>query len=145
MDRAVIPQDKHLIGHSRFSSCSSSSLSPKPQAECSKKANMSGEYMTCIAAGNENAFHAKNEVVMSKNNCFAHQHEEENSHNNNDDDDLADVGVNNDSDEEDMADEVLCPVPGLDNINYGRFSGHTAAWVNQRYPRLSSLLYMNTT
>ncbi|AIN95310.1 6-phosphofructo-2-kinase/fructose-2,6-biphosphatase, putative [Leishmania panamensis] len=44
-------------------------------------------------------------------------------------------------DEEEIGDEVLCPVPGLDNINFGRFSGHTAAWVKEKYPRLSALLY----
>ncbi|KAG5487752.1 hypothetical protein LSCM1_08118 [Leishmania martiniquensis] len=43
--------------------------------------------------------------------------------------------------EEEIGDEVLCPVPGLDNINFGRFSGHTAAWVKEKYPRLSALLY----
>ncbi|CAG9567306.1 putative 6-phosphofructo-2-kinase/fructose-2,6-bipho sphatase [Leishmania major strain Friedlin] len=46
-----------------------------------------------------------------------------------------------DADEEDVGDEVLCAVPGLDNINFGRFSGHTAAWVKEKYPRLSALLY----
>ncbi|CBZ23213.1 uncharacterized protein [Leishmania mexicana MHOM/GT/2001/U1103] len=46
-----------------------------------------------------------------------------------------------DAEEEDVGDEVLCAVPGLDNINFGRFSGHTAAWVKEKYPRLSALLY----
>ena len=45
------------------------------------------------------------------------------------------------SENEETCDEVLCPVPGLDNINYGRFSGHTAAWVKEKYPRLSAILY----
>ncbi|KPI84197.1 putative 6-phosphofructo-2-kinase/fructose-2 6-biphosphatase [Leptomonas seymouri] len=46
-----------------------------------------------------------------------------------------------DGSEAEMCDEVLCPVPGLDNINYGRFSGHAAAWVKEKYPRLSAMLY----
>ncbi|KAG5488054.1 hypothetical protein LSCM4_08279 [Leishmania orientalis] len=46
-----------------------------------------------------------------------------------------------DDEEGEIGDEVLCPVPGLDNINFGRFSGHTAAWVREKYPRLSALLY----
>ncbi|KAG5486989.1 hypothetical protein CUR178_08417 [Leishmania enriettii] len=46
-----------------------------------------------------------------------------------------------DDEEAEIGDEVLCPVPGLDNINFGRFSGHTAAWVREKYPRLSALLY----
>ncbi|GET85584.1 6-phosphofructo-2-kinase/fructose-2,6-biphospha ta se,putative [Leishmania tarentolae] len=46
-----------------------------------------------------------------------------------------------DADDADVGDEVLCAVPGLDNINFGRFSGHTAAWVKEKYPRLSALLY----
>lgn len=51
------------------------------------------------------------------------------------------TGSTSGSDSEEMCDEVLCPVPGLDNINYGRFSGHTAAWVKEKYPRLSAMLY----
>ncbi|KAG5512410.1 hypothetical protein GH5_08261 [Leishmania sp. Ghana 2012 LV757] len=46
-----------------------------------------------------------------------------------------------DDEEGEIGDEVLCPVPGLDNINFGHFSGHTAAWVREKYPRLSALLY----
>ncbi|KAG5511941.1 hypothetical protein JKF63_07766 [Porcisia hertigi] len=54
---------------------------------------------------------------------------------------VAEFMRDDDSGEEEVADDVLCPVPGLDNINFGRFSGHTAAWVSKRYPRLSTLLY----
>ncbi|KEG14589.1 putative 6-phosphofructo-2-kinase/fructose-2,6-biphosphatase [Trypanosoma grayi] len=37
--------------------------------------------------------------------------------------------------------ELLCPQPGLDSINYGRFCGRTAEWVRSKYAKLSRLLY----
>ncbi|EKF32877.1 6-phosphofructo-2-kinase/fructose-2,6-biphosphatase, putative [Trypanosoma cruzi marinkellei] len=38
--------------------------------------------------------------------------------------------------------ELLCPLPGLDSINYGLFSGRTVQWVRKRYAKLSRLLYV---
>ncbi|EPY18139.1 hypothetical protein AGDE_15923 [Angomonas deanei] len=49
--------------------------------------------------------------------------------------------VSSDEEDEEGAEEVLCPVPGLDDINYGRFSGHSIQWIKRRYARLSPLLY----
>ncbi|CCW61458.1 unnamed protein product [Phytomonas sp. EM1] len=47
---------------------------------------------------------------------------------------------NNDEDDE-AIEEVLCGVPGLDNINYGLFSGHNATWAAHHYPRLLPLIH----
>ncbi|ORC93374.1 putative 6-phosphofructo-2-kinase/fructose-2,6-biphosphatase [Trypanosoma theileri] len=56
---------------------------------------------------------------------------------------------NNKMDEEEHAipgsiirqEELLCPLPGLDSINYGQFSGRTAEWVRAKYAQLSRILY----
>ncbi|KAH9599150.1 6-phosphofructo-2-kinase [Trypanosoma melophagium] len=37
--------------------------------------------------------------------------------------------------------ELLCPLPGLDTINYGQFAGRTAEWVRAKYAQLSRILY----
>ncbi|RNF04956.1 putative 6-phosphofructo-2-kinase/fructose-2,6-biphosphatase [Trypanosoma rangeli] len=37
--------------------------------------------------------------------------------------------------------ELLCPLPGLDSINYGWFSGRTVRWVQKRYAKLSRILF----
>ncbi|RNF27004.1 putative 6-phosphofructo-2-kinase/fructose-2,6-biphosphatase [Trypanosoma conorhini] len=37
--------------------------------------------------------------------------------------------------------ELLCPLPGLDSINYGWFSGRTVGWVRKRYAKLSRILF----
>ncbi|CCW68858.1 unnamed protein product [Phytomonas sp. Hart1] len=49
---------------------------------------------------------------------------------------------NNDEDDETI-EEVLCGVPGLDNINYGLFSGRDATWALQHYPRLLPLIHVS--
>ncbi|ESL09275.1 6-phosphofructo-2-kinase/fructose-2,6-biphosphatase [Trypanosoma rangeli SC58] len=57
-------------------------------------------------------------------------------------------GVTRVEDEENVAfsafpsqEELLCPLPGLDSINYGWFSGRTVRWVRKRYAKLSRILF----
>lgn len=50
-------------------------------------------------------------------------------------------GKDDDMENGEELDEVLCPVPGLDDINYGKMNGRTPQWLHRQNERMATMLF----